>query len=172
MIIDGLECPVKKPKNAVSRQVTFSQYKNRNTIKAVVGASPGGLVSFVSNVYGGSVSDRQVIERSDLVRMCSANNSTMADKGFNVQDIIAPLEIHINIPTFLTNCNKFDSLTLVYDRKVARQRVYTERVIGLAITYKILCQPINDVEMSLSHHILFVCFMLCNFRACTVPTYA
>ena len=48
VIIDGTECPIKKPKNPRSQQQTFSTYKNRNTVKVLVGATPGGLVSFIS----------------------------------------------------------------------------------------------------------------------------
>ena len=100
VIIDGTECPIKKPKNPTSQQATFSTYKNRNTVKVLVGITPGGLISYVSSSYGGSTSDRQIVERSALTQMCSKNDSIMADKGFNVQDIFAPHDVHINIPTF------------------------------------------------------------------------
>ncbi len=169
VIIDGLECPIKKPKDAITQQVTFSQYKNRNTAKAVVGSSPGGLVTFITDVYGGSTSDRQIIERSGLIQLCNANDSVMADKGFNVQDLFAPFDIHVNIPTFLKNRNQFDGETLVRGRKVASKRVHIERIIGLAKTYKILCQPMNENETQLGSHIFFVIFMLCNFRSCIIP---
>ena len=90
IIIDGTECPMKKPKNPSAQQATFSTYKNRNTVKVLVGATPGGLVSYMSNAYGGSTSDRQIVERSGLPSLCDVNDSIMADKGFNVQDILAP----------------------------------------------------------------------------------
>jgi len=47
VIIDGTECPVKKPKSPIAQQSTFSTYINRNTIKLRVGATPGGLVSLM-----------------------------------------------------------------------------------------------------------------------------
>jgi hypothetical protein len=50
-IIDGTECPVMKPKSPIAQQATFSTYKNRNTIKLLVGATPGGLVNYVSPAY-------------------------------------------------------------------------------------------------------------------------
>ncbi|ELU12237.1 hypothetical protein CAPTEDRAFT_114671, partial [Capitella teleta] len=69
------------------QQSTFSTYKNRNTAKALVGITQGGMVSFVSAAYGGSISDRQIVERSSLVRKCDCADKIMADKGFNVQDM-------------------------------------------------------------------------------------
>jgi hypothetical protein len=32
--------------------------------------------------------------------MCDPGDSIMADKGFNVQDLFAPYNVTINVPTF------------------------------------------------------------------------
>ena len=85
IIIDGMECPIKKPAGPVAQQASFSTYKNRNTVKVVVGSTPGGLLSHIPQSFGGSASDRQLIERSNLVDKCDPHDSVMADKGFNVQ---------------------------------------------------------------------------------------
>ena len=90
VIVDGTEIPVQKPANSIAQRCTFSTYKNRNTVKVLVGSTPGGLISYLSPAYGGSTSDRQIVERSRLVEMCDASDSIMADKGFNVQDLFAP----------------------------------------------------------------------------------
>jgi hypothetical protein len=56
----------------------------------LVGTTPGGLVSFVSPAYGGSASDRQIVEATNLVKLCDPYDEVMADKGFNVDDMFAP----------------------------------------------------------------------------------
>ena len=91
VILDGTEFPIKKPKLPVAQQVTFSSYKNRNTVKTVVGSTPGGLISYISPTFGGSTSDRQIIERSALAQLCDPKDLVMADKGFDVQNILPPL---------------------------------------------------------------------------------
>lgn len=53
VIVDGTECPVKQSKLPETQQATFSTYKNCNTVKVVVGSTPGGLVSYISPAYGG-----------------------------------------------------------------------------------------------------------------------
>ena len=111
-IIDGTECPVMKPKSPIAQQATFSTYKNRNTIKLLVGATPGGLVNYVSPAYGGSTSDRQICERSNLLTLCDKGDSIMADKGFNVQDLFAPYDVTINIPTFFRKRNRMTGKTV------------------------------------------------------------
>lgn len=172
IIVDGTECPIKKPKNPKSQQKTFSTYKNRNTVKVLVGASPGGLVSFVSDAYGGSASDRQITERSPLLHLCDPKDSIMADKGFNVQDLFAPRDVSINIPTFFKKKNRMNGQTVLRDRRISSKRVHIERIIGLAKTMKILVEPMTATESKLSSEIIFICFMVCNFRVCIIPKHA
>ena len=172
VVVDGMEVPIKKPGKPTAQQVTYSTYKNRNTLKAIIGITPGGLTSYVSPAYGGSASDRIIVERENLAAKFDAGDSVMADKGFNVQDIFAPHNVAINTPTFLRKKNQLSTTEIVHDRKIARKRVHVERVIGLAKTYKILTSPMNEVETILGSRIIFVCFMLCNHRSCIIPTRA
>ena len=167
-IFDGTECPIKKPSAPAAQQMTFSTYKNRNTNKVLIGITPGGQVSYVSSAYGGSTSDRQIIERSDIFSKVDPTDSIMSDKGFDVQDIFAPMDVTVNIPTFFKKKNRMDGKTVLRDRMVSSKRVHVERIIGLGKTYKILRNPLNQTETMLSSDILFVCYMLVNFRKCIV----
>ena len=70
----------------MSQQITYSTYKSRNTLKAIIGISPSGLITYISPAYGGSASDRAIIEGGPLLSMCDSGDSIMVDKGFDVQD--------------------------------------------------------------------------------------
>lgn len=129
-------------------------------------------MSYVSPAYGGSTSDTQIVERSSLLNLCDPGDSIMADKGFNVQDMFVHRNIQINMPTFFKKKNRMACSTVIQDRKISSKRVHIERIIGLAKTFKILVEPMNSSETKLSSHITFVCFMLCNFKTCIVPSYA
>ncbi|XP_062591631.1 uncharacterized protein LOC134253139 [Saccostrea cucullata] len=174
VLLDGTEIPVKKPKPPIAQQATFSTYKNRNTVKVLVGSTPGGLISYVSPAYGGSASDRQLVERSPLLSadLFEPGDSLMADKGFNVQDLFAPKDVTVNIPSFFKQKNRMSGKTVLRDRKISSKRVHIERLIGLGKTYKILKTPLNTTETKLAREILFVCFTLCNFKKCIVPKHA
>jgi hypothetical protein len=171
-MVDGTECPIKKPKNPLSQQQTFSHYKNKNTVKVLVSATPAGLVSHVTDAYGGAASDRQIVERSNLAQICDPKDSLMADKGFNVQDIFAPYDVHINIPEFFKKKNRMSGKTVMKDRKIASKRVHIERIIGLGKTYTLLTRNMNASETKMATKIIFVCYMLCNFKKRIVPKHA
>ncbi|XP_033759277.1 uncharacterized protein LOC117341516 [Pecten maximus] len=171
-VLDGTEFPIKKPSSPRAQQATFSTYKNRNTMKSMIGCTPGGLINFISPAYCGSTSDRQIVERSDLKNMCNPGDSLMADKGFNVQDIFAPRDVTINIPSFFKKKNRMSGKAVIQDRKISSKRVHIERIIGLGKTYKILTQPLTGTEAALSSEIVYICYMLCNFRSRIVSSNA
>jgi len=68
VILDATETPIQKPSHVDAQSVTWSTYKHKNTFKTMIGCTPRGTVSYVSDCYGGSVSDRQIIKTSDLLK--------------------------------------------------------------------------------------------------------
>ena len=66
-IIDATEIYIQMPSDPQAQQLTFSSYKNQNTFKALVAITPSGGISFVSKLYGGNISDRQLTEMSGLL---------------------------------------------------------------------------------------------------------
>ena len=72
VILDATEIPIESPSNVNSQAATWSTYKHKNTVKSMIGCTPRWAVSYVSDAYVGSTSDRQIIERSELLdRKCS-----------------------------------------------------------------------------------------------------
>ena len=67
IIIDATEVFIQRPSNPNAQQLTFSSYKNHNTAKALAGITPSGAFSFISSLYGGSISDRELLVSSGLL---------------------------------------------------------------------------------------------------------
>ncbi|CAH3122123.1 unnamed protein product [Porites lobata] len=51
VIIDCFEVFIERPSNLLARAQTFSSYKHHNTIKILIGITPQGTVSFVSEAW-------------------------------------------------------------------------------------------------------------------------
>ena len=67
MIIDCYEIQSQRPSGLMNQSITYSDYKSRNTFKVLIGCTPTGLVSFVSEVSGRRISDKDITMRSGLV---------------------------------------------------------------------------------------------------------
>ena len=67
----------------------FSNYKHHTTLKGLMGIIPGDAIAFISQLYTGSISDREIGVRSGLLDLpFEDNDSVMADKGFTIQDLL------------------------------------------------------------------------------------
>ena len=86
-IIDATEIYIEQPKNPEAQQLTFSTYKNHNTLKSLIGISGDGAINFVSTLEGGSISDRDVTVKSGILgKDWGKSDMLMADRGFEIKD--------------------------------------------------------------------------------------
>jgi len=173
-ILDGTEFPIEKPSNLRDQSSTWSSYKNRNTLKVMIGISPRGDVTHISDAFGGSTSDRQIVEQSELLseEKFSPGDSIMADRGFIVQDLFCLKQVQVNIPTVMRGLTQLPAEKVVKDRRIASKRVHVERVIGLGKVFKILKDDLHHNYISIGGHIIFVCFALTNFKPGIVDSHA
>lgn len=100
-IIDCTEVRCQIPSSLHLHGELFSNYKHHTTLKSLIDISPGGAITFISQLYTGSISDREIVVQNGFLDLpLLDNDSVMADKGFTVQDLL-PLGVSFNIPPFL-----------------------------------------------------------------------
>ena len=75
------------PTSYRSQSSTFLSYKHHNTAKGLVGISPNGAITFVSDLYAGRFSDRKITKDSGIYDLLEPGDSIMADCGFTMEDI-------------------------------------------------------------------------------------
>ena len=90
VIIDCFEIFIDRPSGLMARAQTWSSYKHHNTVKILLGTTPQGSVCFVSKAWGGRVSDKYLTEHSSFCQNLRPGDVVLADRGFDVSEIIAP----------------------------------------------------------------------------------
>ena len=100
IIIDCIEMYIEKPTSPYAQRATWSEYKEHNTIKALVGITPSGYFSSLSKFWSGSTSERKITQESVLIDLLEEGNSVMADRGFNIRDILTKRRVYLNITPF------------------------------------------------------------------------
>ena len=68
---------------------TWLLYKHHNTAKYLIGISPQGIISYISNgCRGGCVGDKYITEHYGILSKLLPGDLVIADRGFDVQDSV------------------------------------------------------------------------------------
>ena len=163
VIIDCTEIKMVSPSALDNQSACYSYYKSNTTMKGLVGITPPGVCSFVSDLYTGSISDKEIILQSGFLEKLSVGDGVMADKGFLIQDELAAKQAHLVIPPLLKKKPQFSEEELNSTRSIANLRIHVERCMERIKNYHIFDRafPISMAE-SASDIFVIICALV-NF---------
>lgn len=164
VIIDATEIFVEQPALPELQQLTFSSYKNHNTYKGVIGISPSGAVIFISDLYPGSISDKELTRRCGILDLLEQGDSVMADRGFNIEEELALIGVQLNIPPFLRGKDQLTERELIETRRIASLRIHVERAMEQLKNFHVLDRPLPPSFRNIANQVFFVCAILTNFN--------
>ena len=87
---------------------------------------------FSSERFNGSIRGRQLVMESgflDLLSLLPPGKTIMADRGFEIQDLLVPSGTLLNIPPFKGQ-KSLAAADVLKTQKIARVRIHVERAIG------------------------------------------
>ena len=165
VILDCTELFVQAPSSLNLNSELYSHYKGHDTFKCLVGISPGGLVTFVSNLYAGGISDKDITTRSGILDLLEPGDQVMVDKGFTIEDLLTPLGCSLVIPPFLTaHRNQFSKEETEQTQTIARLRVHVERAIRRVKEYHLFDGTLPISLAGSVNQLWTVCCILTNFQ--------
>ena len=85
--------PLKKSLGVITKAIIHSNCLN-------VGINPSRVFSFIFDLYSGAISDRAITIRSGLLEKLEPMDDVMADRGFNLRDLVTKRNAILNIPQF------------------------------------------------------------------------
>lgn len=164
VIIDATEIRCEVSSSLVLQSGTYSNYKSTNTFKGLIGISPDGLVTFVSALFTGSASDRELVIKTGFLEQEFADGDTvMADKGFKIKDLLEKKGVGLNLPPFL-NKEQFTEAEVCETAEIASLRIHVERRIQRIKTFHIFDKVIPLSLGPIVNQIWTVCTLLTNFQ--------
>ncbi|KAL4702235.1 hypothetical protein ACJJTC_010835 [Scirpophaga incertulas] len=129
-IIDCLEIDVQKPSKAIKQVLSWSDYKKANTIKYLISCTSNGLINYISNGYGGRITDTCIVETSDFSKCLQPNMCVMADRGFkHVEVYLRKMGVLLVRPPSVVSGAKLTKTEAKETKQIASLRIHVKRVI-------------------------------------------
>ena len=100
----------------------------------MVACTPQGAISYISEAWGGRISDVELIKQSGFIsnKYHHRGNQILADRGFTLQDeFAAGAGVELIIPAFTKGKQQLSAKEVETTRQLASSRLHVERVIGL-----------------------------------------
>jgi len=172
-IIDCTELYINKPSSLQVQSQCYSDYKSGTTVKGLLAIDPRGGVIFISELFSGSMSDREVVKQSGFLQLLSqlvtkgkliAGDAIMADKGFDTNEEIESLGLSMNIPPKARANSQMEENNVELTKKIAKHRVHVERAIARIKKFRLVNHKIAASLVSKVNSIWFVCCFLTNFH--------
>nr|XP_054926585.1 uncharacterized protein LOC129384934 isoform X2 [Dermacentor andersoni] len=164
-IIDATEVRCEVPSSLVLQSATYSTYKSTNTMKGLVVISPDGTITFLSKLFTGSVSDKELVEKSGFLKLeFEPGDSVMADKGFKIQDLLSAKGVALNIPPFLRRQHLTEE-EVRQTEEIASLRIHVERRIQRIKAFHIFDRPIPLSIAPIINEIWALCAFLSNLQS-------
>ena len=119
------------------------------TYKCLIGISPSGSVTFIGQLFDGSISDSKIALRSGFIEpsLWNSQDGVMTDRRFVIYDELKELGVVLNIPCFLAGRDQLTAVEVKESQSSASVRIHVERAIQRAKKFRALRN-----EMLLSFH--------------------
>lgn len=152
VVIDCFEIKLERPSSMLPRCETWSQYKGSNTAKYLIGICPQGIVSFVSEGWGGRTSDKHITEHCGILDQLTQGDVVLADRGFDIADTLGLYCARLHIPAFTKGKKQLSALEVETTRRLANVRIHVERVIGLVRNKYTILKSVLPIDFVVRKH--------------------
>ncbi|XP_024655003.2 uncharacterized protein LOC112430761 [Maylandia zebra] len=160
VILDCTELRCQTPSSPLLQSETYSSYKSHCTMKALVGIAPHGPVTFISDLYAGSVSDKELFKQSGIAEKLTEDMAVMVDKGFLITD---GCKCKVYRPPFLSKQKKKKNQVKEMQATV-RLGLHVERVIRRIKQNKLFDGIITMSPVYNINQLFAVACMLSNYQ--------
>lgn len=161
-IIDCTEFFIETPSSLDVQAMCWSEYKHHCTIKVLISITPTGLISFVSDCYGGRASDKFIVQNSGFYNFIEPYDQVMADRGFKIKEDLLQHQASLSIPPSKQGTLPMTTGDVQETSRIANVRIFVEKAIARVKWFNILSNELEITCLSLCDDIVVTCCALCN----------
>ena len=127
----------------------------------------------MSDLYPGSISDKQLTRQCSILDLLECGDSVMADRGFDIEEDLALLGVRLNIPPFRKGKEQFNEHELVETRCIASLRMHVEQAMEQVNYFHIFDRPYHHrSEIPEIKYFLFVLYLRIFIHLCADKNYS
>ncbi|KAM4741348.1 uncharacterized protein FYW61_002859 [Anableps anableps] len=153
-----LTCQI--PSSSLPQSDMSPSYNSSSTMRALVGIAPHGAVTFISDLYGGSFSSKELFKLSGIAEKLTEDMAVMVDQGFPIRDCC---KCKVYSPSFLSKQKEpGDQVTKTQAKE--RLKVHVEQVIGRIKQNKLFHGIISLSHAYSINHLFAVACLLSNYQ--------
>ena len=162
--VDCTEFFVEMPRDFSRQGNLFSSYKHHHTFKCLIAVAPNGTAVFVSELFEGAISDCDIFEQCGILNHLHPGDVLLVDRGFTIEDLLMPRQVHLNIPPFLRGRDRLTPQEELLTRKIAKARIHVERYNERIKKFRLISGIIPLNMTPLATQAVFVVCCLVNFQ--------
>lgn len=164
VIIDCTEMYIETPSSLRVQALCWSEYKHHCTVKVLVGITPNGAFSYVSDAYGGRAGDKHIVEKSGFLNFLQPGDVVMADRGFKIEDTLAFYQCTLARPPSAHSNLQLNEKDAAKTSKIANARIYVEQAIRKLKEFQVLKNELPISLLPVVDDIVKICASLVNFQ--------
>ena len=163
-IIDCTEIYIERPKSLDLQAQTWSDYKSHNTIKFLIGISPTGYITYLSDCYTGRSSDKYICSDSGFYNLLERGDEIMADRGFQIKEDLLLRYCNLSVPPGARVKAQMTTSECKRTKGIANLRIHVERAINRIKTFRIFKSVLPITMLHHADDIVRTCAALCNLK--------
>ncbi|XP_050978625.1 uncharacterized protein si:ch211-262i1.5 [Labeo rohita] len=131
------------------------------TYKGLIGMAPHGAVTFVSPIFAGSISDKELLKQSGFVSLLKHEMAIMINKGFFIDDCV-PCRVYR--PAYLVKREQMPADEVSETQSTVLLKVHTERLFCRVKQHKLLDALIPRSDTTTINQLYTVACLLINYQ--------
>ena len=104
-----------------------------------------------------------ITEKCGTLDLIERGDNVMADRGFDIADLLSHKDATLNIPPFLGQRKQLTATEAEETQRIAELCIHVERAIGRAKNYRILSNIIPIILAGVASEMFALCCHLTNF---------